>query len=113
MNAQEAAKAQINRYHIYWIEFRSINGNIPKSDIAKLKNSQFPSDLWVDGNGCVYRHFRSKDAAIDFLKNFSKSLKRSYEARLFTDKQYSMRVKENNYEVLFTKKQYEEVYYIG
>ena len=98
----------LSPYKIYWVELVPIKGIVTKHD-RKL----FGDVLLRGTEKKHYKHFPSKDKAIDWLSNFDASrLNKSYECRLFTDKQFGLAKAEDNFAIPFTSKQLKEVYYL-
>lgn len=100
----------LSSYQITWIEFEPEFGIATKADIAKIEGTKHLGKVALNGN--YYRHFGTKERAINFLKNFDKKLSKKYTCRLFTDKQFGMRKASDNYKVPFTEKQLNETFVI-
>lgn len=98
----------LNPYQITWVEFRATTGIATKADCLKIN----VTDNRGLNKRAFYRHFPSKEQAIDFLTSFNKKLDKCYECRLFTDKQFGMRKEEEGYRIPFTENQLNEVYFI-
>lgn len=108
----ESNKA-LSAYKITWVEFRPQSGKATRKDcciFAGWQSNLHSADVHTR---CYYKHFPTKDKALAYLKSFDRKLTKSYECRLFTDKQFSMRRREDGYKVPFTKQQIEEVYRLG
>lgn len=104
----------LSPYRVYWVEFRAIKGIVTKRDEKILRKFAINS-LWRSAK-CIYEHFGSKDAALDYLrtKDFSK-LSKNYEVRVFTDKQFSMGkydMDKKRHIIPFTSKQEKEMFVI-
>lgn len=97
----------LSAYKIYWVEFTAEKGKVLKSDIEKISGRKFDDAM---PNGKYYKHFSSKESAIEFLTTFNKTLRKKYSCRLFTDKQLALATTPWN--IPFTEKQLNEVYYI-
>lgn len=99
----------LSPYRITWIEYRPINGVATRNDTKKL--SVISRIRAVDRRtGCLYDHFPTRKKALAHLAALKGvKLTRTYECRLFTDKQFGMRRADNGYAVPFTQKQYNEV----
>ena len=100
---------KLSSYKITWIEIRPINGVVTLHDsrtfgeITPIKRK--PGEA-------LYRWFVSKQEALSFISNWTKKLDKTYEVRLFTDKQFGMRKESDGYKVPFTSKQLAEVYHL-
>ena len=100
---------EISAYKITWIELRSTDGVASIADKNKLKN------LWSISNDktSLLKHFGCKENAIAEIERIKKiSLRKQYEVRLFTDKQFGMAKCDNGYKIPFTKKQNEDMFII-
>lgn len=103
-------------YKIYWVEFTAEQGKVVKKDIEAI-NGRKGFDDYAFGNGKYYKHFDSRESAVNFLKNFNRPLQKKYTCKLLTDKQFGM-IKitfvngKSIWEVPFTTKQNNEIYYI-
>lgn len=93
-------------YKVYWLELTPEKGIVTKNDRKAF------GDVILSGKEKKhYKHFPSKELAIDWIIGFSKKLDKRYTALLFTDKQFSMAKVENGEMIIpFTKKQLTEVY---
>lgn len=97
-------KPLLSKYIITWIEIVPVSGIVTKHD------RRIFGDLSLMGTDYQYfKHFPSRDKALEWLDSFNKKLDKQYRCRLFTDAQYS-RIR--NGIVPFTRKQESEVYYI-
>lgn len=105
-------KVFLSPYKIFWVEFRPEYGRATKADCNKIEGWRCTYHIADRHTKCYYKHFASKEKAVDFLQNFNKTLSKKYECRLFTDKQFGMRRQENGYKVPFTEKQRKNVYVI-
>lgn len=102
----------LSPYKVSWIEFKAIKGIVTQRDAKVLrKYNTFPKG--VKFGKTIYEWFADKESAQEYLKtrDFSK-LSKKYEARIFTDKQFSMTTCPT-YEVKFTSKQEKEMIVIG
>ena len=99
---------KLSPYGIYWVELVPIKGIVTKHDRGLF------GDAFQRGTEKKhYKHFSSKQRALDWLANFDATmLDKSYECRLFTDKQFGMTKAEDNFAIPFTSKQLKEVYYL-
>lgn len=106
------SNVRFSAYKIYWAEFTPVTGKyITKKDIATIQGH---ADRYIGRyNTNYFKHFASKERALEFINNFNKKLSKRYMVRLFTDKQFGMAKQENGYAIPYTKKQMEEVYYVG
>lgn len=99
---------ELSPYEIYWVELVPSEGIVTKHD-----RRLFGATLLWGIEKKHYKHFLSKREALDWLANFNSTrLDKSYECRLFTDKQFGMAKAENNFAIPFTSKQLKEVYYL-
>lgn len=95
----------LSPYKIVWIEYIPSKGYVTKHDqkvlgaldaINKLKSFKM----------C----YSSKEAAMNFLRNFRKRLDKNYRCLISTDKQFGMAKEENGYKIPYTEKQLKEVF---
>lgn len=99
---------KLSPYKIYWIELVPIKGIVTKHD-----RRLFGEYCLIGKESKHYKHFPSKQKALDWLANFdSAKLDKSYSCRLFTDKQFGLAKAENDFAIPFTSKQLNEVYYL-
>ena len=92
-------------YIVTWVEFTANSGKVLKSDIQIIEGRKYYTESMP--NGKYYKHFPNKAAAIAFIQNFDKKLKKQYTCRLCTDKQFGTA---KNFDIKFTKRQLEEIY---
>lgn len=98
----------LSPYKIYWVEL------VPSKGIVTKHDRRLFGDTFLRGTEKKhYKCFWNKDKALDWLANFDATrLDKSYECRLFTDKQFGMAKAEDNFAIPFTSKQLKEVYYL-
>lgn len=97
-----------SKYQIYWAELSPKKGIVTKSDRKKMGDI-----LCVGKINKFYKHFPSKEKAIDWIKDFNKKLDKQYTVKLFTDAQFAMSQKVDGcFSIPFTEKQLKEVYYL-
>lgn len=100
-------RTQISPYNIYWVEF------IPTSGVVTAHDKKvFGDRLFFRKEATYKKPFVSKDAAIEYLRTFSKKLDKRYMCLLSTDKQFAMATESNGYSIPYTEKQRQEAYYI-
>lgn len=100
---------EISAYKITWIELRATDGVASIADKNKLKK------LWSISNDktSLLKHFGCKENAIAEIERIKKiSLRKQYEVRLFTDKQFGMAKCDDGYKIPFTKKQNDDMFII-
>lgn len=100
-------RTQISPYHIYWVEFIPQSGTVTAHD-----KKAFGDRLSFRKETTYKKPFVSKDAAIEYLRTFSKKLDKRYMCLLSTDKQFAMATESNGYSIPYTEKQRQEAYYI-
>lgn len=100
----------LSPYKITWIEFRAVKGIVTKHDQKVIDKIPFNGK----SRKCLYKHFPDKKSAENFLLQFDASkLNKSYECRIFSDKQFGMRSRENGYSVPFTTLQNQKMILIN
>ena len=98
----------MSAYNFFWAEFFPSYGIVTQHD-----RKQF-GDIYCWGRAKTYRKpFGDKEAALDYIRTFSKKLDKPYTVRLFTDKQFCLAKETDGYAIPYTKKQYAETYKIG
>ena len=95
----------LSRYKIVWVEFIPGKGYVTKHD-QKLLGALDAIDKLKSFKMC----YPSKEAAMNFLRNFRKRLDKNYRCLISTDKQFGMAKEENGYKIPYTEKQLEEVF---
>lgn len=96
---------KLSPYIITWVEVRPFYGIIPIKDLKKMKIAH-----GIEKNR-GYAPFPNKEKALEWIEKTSQiKLSKSYQVRMFSDKQFSMA---KMYRLIpFTKKQWEDVYYL-
>ena len=95
----------LSRYKIVWVEFIPGKGYVTKHD-QKLLGALDAIDKLKSFKMC----YPSKEAAMNFLRNFRKRLDKNYRCLISTDKQFGMAKEENGYKIPYTEKQLKEVF---
>ena len=99
----------LSSYRITWVEFRPTTRHPTKGDL-KVFDATSPKYGYDTYTNCFYKAFCNKQAAEAFVNSIcAKRLSKDYEARFFTDKQFSMRLEKERYRVPFTKMQEENL----
>lgn len=96
-------------YQIHWVEFFPTT----KCNVSKHDQKVFGAISVFEKQSTYKKHFPSKQAAIDYLRNFNSAIDDRYRCRIFTDKQFGMAKEEEGYAIPYTKKQAKEEYFIG
>lgn len=97
-----------SKYQIYWVELTPEQGIVTKKDRKK-----FGDILCIGRITKLYKHFSSKQNALNWINTFNKRLDKKYSARLFTDAQFAKSTKVDGcFSIPFTKKQLSELYYL-
>ena len=104
----------ISPYKVAWVEFDPLCGIVTKHD-----RKMFGEINTRGREKKHYKHFSSREEAVEYLNSFDKPLDKCYYCRIFTDKQFAY-VKENgkvrprkwNEPIAFTKKQYKEFIFL-
>lgn len=100
---------EFSAYKITWIELRSTDGVASIADKNKLKK------LWSMSNDktSLLNHFGCKENALAEIERIKKiNLRKHYEVRLCTDKQFGMAKCDDGYKIPFTKKQNDDMFII-
>ena len=111
-------EATFSPYKIAWIEFRATKGVVTKKDRTILTKFHLSH---LSGTR-EYMHFPTKEKAEEYLATIqTNKLTKSYEVRIFTDKQFGMmkldvdksRFDDSKYHIPFTEAQEKEMKIIG
>lgn len=98
----------LSPYKVVWVEFFPYKGLVTLHD-QKALGAFSPS-----AHLKTYRKpFPSKEAAISFIRTFSKKLDKYYTCLISTDKQYGMAKESENYAIPYTEKQKAEKYILN
>lgn len=107
----KAQKYNISPYIVTWVEIKALWGIVPIHDQI-LFDSSFRFRHFK-GLSAVYKHFKNRASALQWIETFNKKLVKSYVCRVFSDKQFGMaKVAPHGLIIPFTHKQYYDVYYI-
>lgn len=102
-------------YGVTWVEMVPVKGIVTKHDRKMF------GDIMLMGTETIhYKHFATKDDAINYLTNFNLKLDKQYICRMCCDKQFGyikdngrVRTRMNGEAIQFTSKQLKEIYTIG